>query len=314
MRWESQEILTMRRYTALAVLALLASFVPLGAYGEDQSYASTLQQWRLQHAASLSTPDGWLAVVGLEWLKPGDNTFGTAADNSVRLGALGSAHLGVIHVGQSDLQLQAPTGGFPADLLVDGHAATNQEILVDGPKPTQFTFGTLTFFAIRRGDQTALRIKDSQAPARLGFHGLHWFAPDSNYRIEAEWIPYYEPKKVGILNVVGIVTPGLVPGVARFKIQDQIVSLEPTVQSLSGKSLLFVVRDATSGKTTYAASRFLHAELPDHGLLKPGKILLDFNRLENPPCAVTPYATCPLPPNSNKLKVALEVGELNYAH
>ncbi|MDR3727241.1 MAG: DUF1684 domain-containing protein [Terracidiphilus sp.] len=304
----------MRRYTTLAVLALLSSFVPHPAFGEDQGYVSTLQQWRLQHAASLSTPDGWLAVVGLEWLKPGDNTFGTATDNSVRIAAQGSAHLGIIHVSQSDLELQAPVGGFPADFQVDGHAATNQKIVVDGPKPTQFTYGTLTFFVIRRGDQTALRIKDSQSPARLDFRGLHWYAPDPSYKIEAEWIPYDEPKRVGIQNVVGIVTPGLVPGVARFKIQDQTITLEPTVQSLTGNSLLFVIRDATSGKTTYAASRFLHAELPDHGLLKPGKILLDFNRLENPPCAFTPYATCPLPPASNKLKVALEVGELNYAH
>jgi hypothetical protein len=304
----------MHKYTTLAVLALLASFFHLRAFGEDQSYLSTLQQWRLQHAASLSTTDGWLTVIGLEWLKPGNNTFGTAADNSVRLGAPGSAHLGIIHVGQGGLQLQAPTGGFPADFQVDGHAAKNQEIVVEGPMPTQFTFGTLTFFVIRRGDQTALRIKDSQAPARLGFHGLQWYAPNPSYKIEAEWIPYDEPKQVGIQNVVGIVTPGLVPGVARFKIQDQVISLEPTVQSLNAKSLLFVIRDATSGKTTYAASRFLHAELPDHGLLKPGTILLDFNRLENPPCAFTPYATCPLPPDSNKLKVALEVGERNYAH
>jgi len=304
----------MRRYTALAVLALLASFVHLSALGEDPIYVNTLQQWRLQHAASLSTQDGWLTVVGLEWLKPGDNTFGTAADNSVHLPAAGSAHLGIIHVGQSDLQLLAPANGFPADFQVDGHAARNQEIVVDGPNPTQFTFGTLTFFVIRRGDQTALRIKDSRARARLDFRGLHWYAPDPGYKIEAEWIPYDEPKRVGIQNVVGIVTPGLVPGVARFKIHDQTISLEPTVQSLSAKSLLFVIRDATSGKTTYAASRFLHAELPDHGLLKPGKILLDFNRLENPPCAFTPYATCPLPPDSNKLKVSLEVGELNYAH
>jgi hypothetical protein len=143
---------------------------------------------------------------------------------------------------------------------------------------------------------------------------LQWYAPDPSYKIEAEWIPYDAPKEVNIQNVVGIATKGLVPGVARFKIQDQTITLEPTVQSLSGNSLLFVIRDATSGKTTYAASRFLHTGLPDHGLLKPGRILLDFNRLENPPCAFTPYATCPLPPDSNRLKVALAVGELRYDH
>jgi uncharacterized protein (DUF1684 family) len=304
----------MRRTNLLAVLALLAFAVHPGAFGQDQSYASTLQQWRHEHAASLSKPDGWLAVVGLEWLKPGDNTFGTDPGDSVRLQGQGNAHWGIIRVAQDGLRLIAPAGGFPADLEVDGHAAGEQEIVVDGPKPTQFTLGTLTFFAIRRGDQTALRVRDSQAPARFGFHGLQWYAPDPSYKIEAEWIPYDAPKEVNIQNVVGIATKGLVPGVARFKIQDQTITLEPTVQSLSGNSLLFVIRDATSGKTTYAASRFLHTGLPDHGLLKPGRILLDFNRLENPPCAFTPYATCPLPPDSNRLKVALAVGELRYDH
>jgi uncharacterized protein (DUF1684 family) len=53
--------------------------------------------------------------------------------------------------------------------------------------------------------------------------------------------------------------------------------------------------------------------LPDHGLDKPGKLILDFNRLENPPCAYTAYATCPLPPQRNRLAVAIEAGEKRYA-
>ena len=68
-------------------------------------------------------------------------------------------------------------------------------------------------------------------------------------------------------------------------------------------------KDLTSGKQTYAAGRFLKAGLP-----KEGKVVLDFNKATNPPCAFTPYATCPLPPKQNYLPVAVEAGELNYEH
>jgi len=304
----------MRKSIAVLSLALLVSVLSSQGKCEEQDYNNQLLKWQSEHAASLARPDGWLAVVALNWLKAGDNSFGTAPDDSIRLQAPGNAHLGIIHVEQDRLLLKAPANGFPADLQVDGHAAGEQDVVVDGPHATKFTFGTLTFFTIRRGDQVAMRVRDSQSPARLGFHGLKWFPSNPSFKIEAEWIPLAEPKEVNIQNVVGIATKGLVPGVAHFKLQGEEISLEPTVQSLTEDSLLFVIRDATSGKTTYAASRFLHTGLPDHGLLKPGKIILDFNRLENPPCAFTPYATCPLPPESNRLKIALVAGELRYDH
>ena len=71
--------------------------------------------------------------------------------------------------------------------------------------------------------------------------------------------------------------------------------------------MLFVFKDATSGKTTYGGGRFLYAALP-----KDGKVVLDFNRAYNPPCAFTPYATCPLPPPRNRLTVPIEAGEKKY--
>jgi uncharacterized protein (DUF1684 family) len=299
---------------SLVLLLALAEAKDIRAAADDPSWTKQLQTWRTDHAASLSAPEGWLSLVGLEWLKPAENSFGTSADSRIRLHARGNVQFGVIDVEQSGLQLKAPKAGFPAGLLVDGHPAREQAIVVDGPNPTKFTDGTLAFFVIRRGDTVALRIKDSQAPTRVEFHGLHWYAPNPSYRIEAEWIPFPEPKHVVVENVIGTRSYGLVLGVAKFTLDGQEIRLESVVQDEKAKALLFVIRDATSGKTTYAASRFLYTGLPDHGLREPGKILLDFNRLENPPCAYTPYATCPLPLESNRLKVALAAGELKYSH
>jgi hypothetical protein len=298
----------------MLALSLFGETIVARATDENTNWVGQLQQWQTEHAAALTTPDGWFTVVGLEWLKPGENTFGTSADSRIRLHAPGSAQFGIIDVEPGSLFLKPPKGGFPADLKVDEHPAREQALIVDGRNPTKLTDGTLTLFVIRRGDSLALRVKDSEAPARLAFRGLRWYAPNRRYRIEAEWIPFQKPKPVVVQNVVGTTSNGLVFGEARFTLDGQQIGLQAVVQDDKAKSLLFVIRDATSGRSTYAASRFLHTSLPDHGLREQGKLLLDFNRLENPPCAFTPYATCPLPPASNRLKVALAAGELKYSH
>ena len=306
----------MRRFRGviLGLFSLASMRQNLFAAEVDSGWNDQLKSWRTEHAAALTAPDGWLSLVGLEWLKPGDNTFGTAAGDRIHLQGPPNVHFGIIRVEPGKLQLRAPAGGFPNVLRVDGHPATEQVIVVDGPKPTQLAAGTLTFFAIHRGDQEALRIKDTQAPTRVHFSGLHWYAPDPSYSVQAEWVPLSEPQQVTVHTVIGTTSTGLVPGYAKFKLHGQEVELQPVVQNLDVNTLLFVIRDTTSGKSTYAAARFLHTGLPDHGLRKRGKITLDFNRLENPPCAFTPYATCPLPPESNRLKVALESGEMKYSH
>jgi uncharacterized protein (DUF1684 family) len=72
---------------------------------------------------------------------------------------------------------------------------------------------------------------------------------------------------------------------------------------------LFVLfRDTTNGRETYGAGRFLHAPKPDAA----GRTTLDFNRAYNPPCAFTPFATCPLTPPENRLPVPIRAGELRY--
>jgi uncharacterized protein len=305
----------MSRYgKSVLLLVLVAS--GLSGYGlaDNQESEKKLQEWRSQRVRELLAPDGWLAVVALDWLKTGKNTFGTSEQDYVQLPGKDHEHYGVLDVEQTHVWLRAPDGGFPANLRVDGHKASEQEVILDGKHATTFTAGSLKFFVIQRADKLALRVKDSQAAGRLNFRGLRWYAPDPRYRIEAQWVPYPELKAINIQNVVGLTTQGFAAGVAKLTIDGQEITLEPFVSDANAKSLMFVIRDATSGKTTYAASRFLHTGLPDHGLSAPGKLVLDFNRLENPPCAFTEFATCPLPPEGNRLHVALEAGEQRYDH
>jgi uncharacterized protein (DUF1684 family) len=115
-----------------------------------------------------------------------------------------------------------------------------------------------------------------------------------------------------IPTVLGTATHLPAPGVAEFTLDGHILRLEPVLEDPKSTDLFFILRDATSKTTTYGAGRFLYTELPDHGVSQPGEVWLDFNRLVNPPCAFTAYATCPLPPAQNRLSVSIPAGEQRY--
>jgi uncharacterized protein len=276
----------MRRYRFPSAIALFLIYLAVSA--TPALAQQDLAAWRAQHAADLQKPDGWLSLVGLEWLLPGDNTIGSAVDNTIHLPASGPAHVGVLHLEGTAVTLIPPAGGFAQGLLIDGKPAQSQELRTgadtDKGNP-RITIGTLNFYVVRRADRFALRIKDAKSPAITGFHGLKWYPPDASFRVTANWIPYTPPKSY---------------------------DLEPVVEDNPAVKLFFILRDTTSASTTYGACRFLYTGLPSNGLDKPGELVLDFNHLENPPCAYTPYATCPLPPPGNRLPIPLPVGEQSY--
>jgi uncharacterized protein (DUF1684 family) len=157
-----------------------------------------------------------------------------------------------------------------------------------------------------------LRIWDSTSPARSNFKGLHWYEPDSKSRIMAKWIPTLPAKTIAIPTVLGTIEKMPSPGVAEFSLNGKTMRLEPVLEAPDSKMLFFILRDTTSQTATYGSGRFLYTAFPSHGLDKPGELLLDFNRMENPPCAYTPYATCPLPPKQNRMAVAIPAGEKRY--
>jgi uncharacterized protein len=274
-----------------------------------------LLAWRTHREQRLSAPDSWLTLVGLDWLKPGANTVGSAPDNHIRLSDAAPAHLGVIEVSGSDIRLAAPAGGFTDGVQLDGVPAQAAKLADDAAeKPSVIKAGTLTILLLHRGDRYALRVKDSQSPTRLNFHGLHWYEPNPHYRVEARWIPFVPVKKIKVASIIGVTDEMPAPGVAEFTLDGKTFQLEPVLEEPDAKQLFFIMRDTTSRTTSYGAARFLYTDFPDHGLDQPGHLTLDFNRLQNPPCAYTAYATCPLPPEQNRLAIALPVGEAKYSH
>jgi uncharacterized protein len=298
----------------LTFIALLFALLPARAVSQETSWQEENAVWREQHKADLLKPDGWLSLVGLEWLQPGDNSAGSASDNKIHL-ASGPAHLAILRLEGETVTLNPPAGGFPPGFLVAGAPAKPQalraEANTDKLSP-RLTIGALSMYVIRREARFALRIKDSHSPAITGFHGLKWFEPDPAFRVIARWIPYSPNKIITLATLVGTSYDQPVPGAAEFTLAGMTFRLEPVLEDPAVAKLFFILRDTTGATTTYGACRFLYTGFPSNGLDKPGELVLDFNRLENPPCAYTPYSTCPLPPPGNRLPIPLPVGEQRY--
>lgn len=297
----------MRRFVfGMCAVALVTA----GIAGAQTTFERETAAARAQSAAAAKSPNGWLTLIALEWLKPGETTVGSAEDNRVKIAGV-PPHVGVIVVDGVSSSLRPPAGGFPAEVAVDGRALVAGPLLSDATgRPTAVHCGTVTMTVIARGDRLYLRVKDSQAPTRVNFHGLNWYPPDVKYRLKAKWIPYSPPKFVSIPNVLGQTSSNASPGAIEFSIGGRTYRLDAT--GGDDKELSFIFRDLTSKTTTYGAGRFLETGGPDHGLLVGGTVVVDFNRAYNPPCAYTPYATCPLPPEQNRLAVAIPAGEKRY--
>jgi uncharacterized protein (DUF1684 family) len=307
----------MRSRTLLARSALLlcaCAILSLSSFAQDAAWQKDTAAWRAQHTADLLKPDGWLSLTGLEWLQPGDNSVGSAADNKINLAA-GPAHLAILHLEGETVTLNPSAGGFPPDFLVAGAPAESQSLRAEANNDKvspHLTVGTLNMYVIRREARFALRIKDSHSPAIVGFHGLKWYSPDPAYRVTAKWTPYSPNKTITLATLVGTSYDQPVPGTAEFILAGKTFRLEPVLEDPAVAKLFFILRDTTSTSTTYGACRFLYTAFPTNGLDRPGELVLDFNRLENPPCAYTPYSTCPLPPPGNRLPIPLPVGEQRY--
>lgn len=289
---------------SLAFASVVA--VTSGSVIAGDAYTASVEKVRAARLDTLKAPAGWLSLIGLEWLQPGANRVGSAADNDIILKA-GPAHLGVVTLDDTgNVTLEVARG---SDVLVDGREVQRATLVDDGGnggKATEVRFGSANFFVIARDGKKALRVKDEKAETRTHFVGLDYFPIDPSWRVEAQWVPFDPPHEIEIGSVLGTIDKEKVPGKAVFTRDGHTYELFPIQEEPD--SLFFVFADRTSGKETYGAARFL-----DTPLAKDGKLVLDFNEARNPPCAFTPYATCPLAPPENRLDVRVTAGEKKYA-
>jgi len=290
----------MTRFWHLLILVFSVTLIASG----QTSFSADTQKWREQHETEIKAEDGWLTVSGLFWLKEGTTTIGTGEKSNIVLPARSApVTVGSLELNNGVVSLRVSDG-----VVVQVNDKPVQEYVMtfetDKP-PDQFKVGSLKLGVIKRGNRYGLRVRDKNSPARLRFKGLKWFPAHENYRIIATFTAYDEPKEIRIMNVLGDELKLKTPGLLTFTLNGQKFELRPVIED--EKKLFIIFRDLTAGKTTYPAGRFLYADLP-----KDGKVVLDFNRAENPPCAFTEFATCPLPPRQNFMNTAINAGEMRF--
>jgi uncharacterized protein (DUF1684 family) len=298
----------MKRFSVQAMVAvMILALVLLAAKGSNDAYKAEIEQWRQDRETRLKSDTGWLTVAALYWLKEGPNRFGSDSGNDLKLPAGAPAVAGVFELNGGKVTVKIQSG---ATVTSAGEAITEMVMKPDsGGEPTIVALGNLSMYVIERGGKFAIRMKDKNSRMRKAFTGLKWYPVKPEYRITASFQEYVPAKTISIPNILGQTEKLPSPGYVTFKLHGKKVRLEPVLEDPDAKELFLIFKDKTSGVETYPAGRFLYVDLPVEG-----KIVLDFNKAYNPPCAFTPYATCPLPPAQNRMDLPIEAGELNYGH
>ena len=242
------------------------------------AYEDTVEAWRRARYKRLTAPDGWLALIGKY---PNDK---------------GTSRIAVARDGQEP---------FDVGVRFDG-AKVEVEIApgdVRALGPAGIAVGSMKLEILLRGEDAYLRVKDEAARARTEFAGVPHFPVDPAWRKVARLEPFASAREIVLDYEGGASTTYRAAGVAVFEIdgrEQRLTLLHDTDQ----RRLYVLFKDATSRETTYGAGRFMYTPLPD-----AGSVVLDFNMAFNPPCALTPWASCPLVPRENWLSERVLAGE-----
>jgi uncharacterized protein (DUF1684 family) len=292
-----------RQIIGLSMLLALMTPVLAPADVAEGSYEQQITEWRQGRNKRLRSPDGYLAQVGLEWLAEGENRLGRQATSTITMPG-GPDDWGTIHVDGDELTYRPATG---VGIRVNGQETREATLKPDvSGEPTIVSFGDLSFYAIDR-QSYALRIKDVNSPDLQAFSGVKNYAIQEDWRVDARFVPAPQGTTIEIANVLGQTNQSAVYGTVEFE-RDGKTHRLIALGDEESEDLWFLFADRTSGRETYGAGRFLYSD----GMPENGRVVVDFNKAYNPPCAFNDFSTCPLPPQENRLDLAVTAGEKKY--
>ena len=263
-------------------------------------YISEVEQWDQKRISRLKEETGWLNLAGLFWLKEGENKFGSAKNNDIIFPS-GPGHIGSLFLIDSIVTIKVNPG---VEVLHNGTSVSEMIMNDDYSDSTTFLqTGSLKWNIIKRTKGFAIRLRDLSSKLVKEFKGIERFPINVDWKIEAKFEVYDPPKKIMIPDIVGTVDEESSPGAVLFEADGKIFRMDAL--DAGGSRIWFIFADETSGDETYGAGRFLYTDKPDSA----GKVILDFNKAYNPPCVFSKFATCPLPPKDNYLKLRITAGE-----
>jgi len=269
-----------------------------------EAHQDEVRAHREARVARLTADKGWLSLVNKVWLREGTQKIGSEPGSEILLAAeRAPARVGVVTLKDGVVRFDSDAS---AEVRSRGNRIDSLVMQSDAEKdPTEIVLGSLAIELILRGGDLAIRVRDAKSPLRVEFPGLRVYPIDPSWRIVARFEPFAHEKEVVLEDGDGKPQPYLSPGAALFEKDGKPCRLEPVFDG-DRKRLFVLFSDETNRIETYAAGRFLYTPLPTEG-----QVILDFNKAFNPPCAFTPYATCPLPSADNRLPLRVEAGEKN---
>ena len=267
---------------------------------DETAYVESIEEWQLQRMERLKSKNGWLNLAGLFWLEEGENSFGSDPSNLVVFPAKADAFCGTLTLNEGKVFLHVRDG---IKIGIGDSLVTKADLIHDQAKnTTHLQQGDLAWYIIKRDERYGIRMRDYKHPRINQLDHIPSYPIQTSYVVEATLKPFDEPRTMVVATPVeGFTESYKCPGELHFKIKNEALVLYPFI---SGKGYFLVIADETTGMDTYGAGRFMYS-MPD----STGRIILDFNKAYNPPCAFSPYATRPMPPRENFLPIAIEAGE-----
>ena len=289
------------------IVLLIFFLIPVFSFSQsvevaETDYKNEIDNWHQNRIRLLKSETGWLNIVGLYWLKDGENTFGSGKENAVifpkgkAVEKLGSFILkdGIVSLNAvSNCNIQSNGKPFITGVIFD----EKQDITII------LSHKTLRWFVIKRGSKYGIRLRDLESNALKNFTTINRFPVNEKWKISAVYEAPVAGKTILINDVIGLTTETPFGGTLYFEMDGKKFQLDAT---LEGNDLFIVFWDETSGNETYGGGRFLYAKKPSKG----NAVMVDFNKAYNPPCSFTDFATCPLP--QNKLGCSILAGEKTY--
>jgi uncharacterized protein (DUF1684 family) len=286
-------------------MTIIAAAATLAGAAADGDYVKSVEAWRAKHEADYTRD--FVPLAGLFFLKEGEQTVGSGSSNAIRLPARAPARLGRF-VSRNRVVRFEPASDAGA-VSLNGKPVTSAVTLPPAPDNgtvNELRIGDLALWVHESGDRLAIRMRDPQSDLVKSFAGFKWFPIDPAYRVVATFTRDPKPRELKVPSLTGDEQRYTTEGTVEFTLAGQRVKMRP--MTTRPNRFFFVFKDATSGKETYEAARFLYADLQSDGTA-----VLDFNQAYNPPCAFNPFTTCPLPLPENRLSIGIRAGERAYA-
>lgn len=299
----------MTRFATLVGALLVSMSVGAQAPLDPATEQQTVEQWRAARVAELTSETGWLTLVGLYWLEKGDNTFGRAPSNHLVLDHPALApEAGTFRWDAQGVHFTANPG---SRITHGGEPVSHLDMVMDTQgEPTVASSGPLRFFIIERSGKVGVRVRDVASPRRREFVPISYFPVAGDWVFDARFEPYEPHRHIRIINILGLEEEMDCPGALIFSRNGREYRLDAVLESPNDQTLFVMFGDRSNGKGSYGGGRFLHTPLPGGG----GTVRVDFNQAYNPPCAFNNFATCPLPPEQNKLPLPVAAGEKAYGN